>query len=215
MLGSALVLGVGFNYVVMQDVRRGDLPADEAIAFNRMADSMYTRLGNPFSFPLNAIIGQRFGGGWDLYDRLGSRAFNNFRLDVGSSGDKAFLLAGWSIAEESRGESFRWSSGLESGLVFRLKESANYQLNIRCEPFIYPGSGTQMMEVIVNDYPVESLELHRQWHDYSIELPSRIIARGLNKVEFKYLYAGSPQAIGISSDSRELAVRFESIELIR
>ena len=142
-------------------------------------------------------------------------AVADFRLDIGSGDDGKFLLEGWSVAEGGPNASFRWSAGEESSLVAPLKDAARYRLHVRCEPFAYPGSVPQVMEVIVNGSSVESLLLQGEWRDYEIDIPHTVMRETLNEVRFRYLYAVSPLSLGISSDSRQLAVRFESVELLR
>ena len=148
-LGSVLAAVVAVNVFVMTDVRRGVLPADAPITFDRVFASFYERVGNPFSFPMNAFFVKKYEGSYTLYDRLGTRTFN-FRLDVGSGDDESFLVRGWSEAEQSGGFTFCWSEGPESSLLVPLRESAEYRLLVRCEPFRYPGSGRQVMQVIAN-----------------------------------------------------------------
>jgi hypothetical protein len=215
MLAGVLVLFTAVNFALMQDVRKGALPADRPITFDQMSMSVYSRVGNPFSFPMSAFTAWRFGGSMDLYDRLGSQTFNSFRLDIGSGDDGRFLVAGWSGEEGDAAQTFRWSTGPESSLVAPIKEAVRYRLHVRCQPFAYPGSVPQVMEVIVNGRPVESLLLDGGWRDYEVSIPETSMRAGLNEVRFSYFYAVSPQSVGISSDSRELAVRFESIELLR
>ena len=215
MLGGALVVFTAVNLALMRDVRSGALPADQPITIDQISKSVYSRVANPFSFPMSALTAWRFGSGMDLYDRLGSQTFNNFRLDIGSGDDGKFLLEGWSVAEGGPNASFRWSAGEESSLVAPLKDAARYRLHVRCEPFAYPGSVPQVMEVIVNGSSVEILLLQGEWRDYEVDIPHTVMREALNEVRFRYLYAVSPLSLGISSDSRQLAVRFESVELLR
>ena len=215
MLAGVLVVFTAVNAALMRDVRGGALPADRPITFDQMSMSVYSRVGNPFSFPMNAFIAWRFGGGMDLYDRLGSQTFNSFRLDIGSGDDGRFLVKGWSGKEGDSGQTFRWSTGTESSLVAPIKEAVQYRLHVRCEPFAYPGSVPQVMEVVVNGTSVESLPLDSGWRDYEVNIPQTSMRAGLNEVRFSYLYAVSPRSVSTSVDSRQLAVRFESIALLR
>ena len=215
MLAGVLVVFTAVNVALMRDVRGGALPADRPITFDQMSMSVYSRVGNPFSFPMNAFTAWRFGGGMDLYDRLGSQTFNSFRLDIGSGDDGKFLVKGWSGEEGDAGHTFRWSTENESSLVAPIKEAVTYRLHVRCEPFAYPGSVPQVMEVVVNGRSVESLLLDSGWRDYEVNIPQTSMRAGLNEVRFRYLYAVSPRSVSTSSDSRQLAVRFESIALLR
>ena len=215
MLAGVLVVFTAVNFALMRDVRDGVLPADRPITFDHISMSVYSRVGNPFSFPMNALTAWRFGGGMELYDRLGSQTFNSFRLDIGSGEDDRFLVKGWSGAEGDSDLTFRWSTGDESSLVAPIKEAVTYRLRVRCEPFAYPGSVPQVMQIIVNGKSVESLLLDSGWRDYEVNIPDTSMRVGPNEVRFGYLYAVSPRSVSASSDGRQLAVRFQSIELLR
>ena len=214
-VGVALAGVVLANAVLMTDVRRGVLPADEAISFDRVLSSVYARVGNPFSFPLNAVFAMRYGGDLTLYDRLGTQTFNNFHLDMGSGTDARFLVRGWSAAERSRGFTFRWAEGTESSLLAPLKERVDYRLRFRCAPISYPGAVDQVMQIRLNDVLVETLVLPAGWREYEVVLPRRVILAGINHLRFSYRYAMSPRNMGLSADARSLAVRFDTIALVR
>ena len=87
---------------VCADVRAGRLPMDEAISVERIVGATTRQLGNPFSFPANAIVGWRLGASPAAYDRLGLQPFNNVMIDVGGAGDARFLASGWSDPPELR-----------------------------------------------------------------------------------------------------------------
>lgn len=214
-VGATLVGVVLTNTVLMTDVRRGVLPADGPIPFDRVLSSVYARVGNPFSFPLNAVYAMRYGGDLTLYDRLGTQTFNNFHLDLGSGADARFLVRGWSSGERSQGFTFRWSDGIESSVLVPLKEAVDYRLRFRSAPFNYPGAVEQVMQVQLNGVLVETLVLPAGWHEYEVVLPQRVILPGINDLRFSYRYAVSPRNMGLSADARALAVRFDTIALVR
>jgi len=203
------------NATLMLDVRGGRLPASEGITFDRMLDSAYERVGNPFSFPMNAWVAWRYGAGPTLFDQLGSRTYTDLLIDIGTPGDAPFLTSGWFDREEGADASFRWSSGPASSLVVPLREPADYVLDLRCTPFTYPGAPTQTLDVIVNGRPTARFELAPGWNERRVELAASTIRPDLNLIELRYGYSRSPRDSGTGDDPRELAAACDWIRLTR
>jgi hypothetical protein len=214
-----LILGalLAANATFMLDVRRGTLPTGEGITFDRILDSLYTRLGNPFSFPMNAGVAWKYDVDLPLYDRLLGRTYNNLTIDLGESDDEGFLGPGWSVRERAPGFSFRWAIGSQSVVVVPLKEATdNYQLVLQCAPFTYPGApAPQVVEVMVNGQSTGRLTLDRGAFPYTIEIPARLLQPNLNQIRFHYSYATAPSAAGLSDDPRPLAIQCDSLQFTR
>ena len=92
---TAVVGGlIAANVAFMLDVHDGRLPSGEGITFDRMFDSVYARVGNPFSFPQNAIVGWTYRVGWPFYDKQegrtlqqhGHRSWRRWRRSVSGPG---------------------------------------------------------------------------------------------------------------------------------
>jgi hypothetical protein len=212
-LGALLVVNAAF----MLDVRTGALPNRDGITFDRILDSLYTRLGNPFSFPMNAGVAWKYGVGMPLYDKLLGRTYNNLTIDLGEPDDERFLGPGWSVREHAPGFSFRWAVGTQSVLVVPLKEATdNYRLVLRCAPFTYAGApAPQIVEVMVNGQSTGRLTLDRGAFPYTIEIPARLLQPNLNQIRFRYSYATAPSAAGLSDDPRLLAIQCDSLQFTR
>jgi hypothetical protein len=219
MAAPAAILGalLALNTTFMLDLKRGILPADEGITFDRMHDTLYRRLGNPFSLPWNAFLGWKHDIGLPVYDKLLGRSYNNLTIDLGEDDDERFLGGGWAARERAPGGSFRWATGHESVVVAPLKEDADdYRIELKCAPFRYPGAATaQAVTVLVNGREVGRLVLGDAPATYSVDVPSAALDAGLNQVRLRHAYAMSPAETGMSADRRVLSVQYDSIRLTR
>ncbi|HJN46686.1 MAG TPA: hypothetical protein QF572_21185 [Vicinamibacterales bacterium] len=212
---AVLVSFLALNTVFALDLRRGRWPAQEGVTFDDIVGALYDRLGNPFSFPLNAGIAWSYDVGLPVYDRLKGRTYNNFEIDVGASGDERFLGDGWFLREQAPEFSFRWSAGDESVVVVPLKESDDYRLEIQCAPFAYPGASPQTIELTVNGTVLDTITVEPGLNIYAREIPARHIRPNLNQFRFRYGYATSPDSVGLSADSRRLGVQVAMVRLTR
>ena len=219
MAAPSAILGalVALNTVFMLDLKKGVLPADEGITFERLQDSLYRRFGNPFSLPWNAYVAWRFDADLAAYDRLQGRSYNNITVDLGEDDDERFLGGGWAGRERAGAWSFRWATGLESILVVPLKVNVdNYRIELKCAPFRYPGvSGPQTVGVLVNGREVGSLTLGDALAAYAVEVPAAALNAGLNQIRLRHAYATSPAEAGLSKDRRALSAQYDSIRLSR
>jgi hypothetical protein len=180
-----------------------------------MAQAIYARVGNPFSFPYNAWVASRFDADWSLYDRLEGRTYNNIAIDLGDSGDETFLTRGWLAPERGLGGTFRWTTGELAAIVVPLKTADRYRLEMACEPFTPPNAPRQTIEVVVNGTRVAYVGLQPGMGRYEVEVPEAALRRNLNLIQFRFAYAMSPREAGLSDDPRALAVMFDSLTLTR
>jgi hypothetical protein len=213
---AAIAAGfLALNAAVMLDLRRGRWAGTDPITFDEMVSSLYARVGNPFSFPLNALVAWRHGVGLPFYDQLRGRTYNNLDIDVGAAGDERFLGPGWSARERNDAMSFRWADRTESLVVVPLKESDRYRLEIWCAPFTYPGAPPQTIDVVVNGTALPRIDLAPGMGRYALEVPAALVRPDLNQIRFRFAYATSPQSAGLSEDARPLAVLFDTVRLTR
>lgn len=199
----------------MLDVKRGTLPTEEGVTFDRMMRSVYSRLGNPFSFPKNAQVGWRYDVPLAFYDRLGSQTFNNLRVDVGENADERFLGVGWSFRETGSGISFRWAIGKESSFLAPLKSATAYRLEFVCQPFDYAGAPLQVIQILANGEVTGRVALSKGLRTYTVKIPEDLLRHNLNEIRFRFQRATSPASLGLSGDGRPLAARFDKVSLIR
>jgi hypothetical protein len=223
-LGALAAVFVGGNALLMTEVSRGALPIGEGITADEVADAAYRRIGNPFSFPANAVFAWRHGGTAADYDRLGRQLFSNVHVDLGSEGDDRFLIFGWSGPEGDAGGTFRWSEGEASGISVALLGARvvpdgetprmdDYVLRLTADPFEAPGYEGQVLSVEVNGTRVADERLTPGLREYVVAVPGERLGRGLNRLTFRYRYAVSPRHAGVGEDTRTLAVRFGEIHL--
>ncbi len=210
-LAALIVVNIAFN----ADMRTTDLEQHSTVPAARILEATTSRLGNPFTLPINAWVAWRYGVTLSSWERLGSQTYNNLRIDLGAPGDDKFLGHGWAEPEGDPELSFRWSVGAESTLLAPLKESDRYAIEIRARAFSFDGAPAQIIEVWINGEMAGRLPIGREldWHRLIIDRD--FIKSGLNGIRLRYRYAESPSSLGISDDSRLLAVQFDQLNLIR
>lgn len=224
-IAAILVILMVGNVFFMQDVRSGELLSGNGVSFDGMVYSAYKRLGNPFSFPANALFAWRHRSSLMQYDRLGLQLFNNVLLDIGEPDDDRFLASGWAVRERAGDLSFRWAVTSESSLIVPLRAPVDvrpdsprqpgYLLRFRARPYLFPESPTQSIEIRVNGESVATRNLHPEMTEYEVPIPARFLRRNLNVIGLRYGYARSPMELGLSDDTRPLAVQFDYIHLLR
>jgi hypothetical protein len=207
---------VVFNTAFMLGYRDGVLATEEGVAFDSVTDSLYERLGNPFSFPLAAYIAWRYDVPVTVYDRQRGRTYNNLTVDVGGPEDDRFLGHGWSGREQAPGMSFRWADAITSTMLAPLKSNADdYVLEVEWAPFSGPGLPPQVVEVHVNGRQVSKVTLQSELQVTRVNIPASVLHSHYNQLRFRYAYAVSPHELGLSEDRRTLAVHVATIQLLR
>ena len=84
-VGGALIV---VNVFFMVDLQFTNLQQSGAVTFDRIIRSTSSRLGNPFSLPMNLWIARKYGSDLTLYERLGSQTFNNARIESRRGGGR-------------------------------------------------------------------------------------------------------------------------------
>ena len=205
-----------FNTVFMLGYRNGTLSPTEGVTFNSVMNKLYELVGNPFSLPIGAYVAWRYDVGLPVYDRLRGRTYNNLLIDVGGPDDERFLGNGWSAREQNQSISFRWADNETSTVIVPLKTNVDdYLLELEWGPFNGPGLPPQTVEIDVNDVTVATLTLQSSVHVDQVDIPSSVIRPNLNQLRFRYRYAISPKELGLSDDTRRLAVHVRTIRLQR
>ncbi len=204
-----------FNGFFMREVRVTRLRQAEKVNLEQMVSSVTKRIGHPMALPRNAWFAWRLGADFGLYERLGSRAFNNARIDIGTPDDARFLGGGWSGREGDGENNFRWAVGRSAFIAFRTRAQAPYSVEFVAEPFVYPDSPGQSVELFFNGRRVAEAEIAPPQQQYQFAIPKEFVRDGFNAVELRFSTAVSPASLGISADARELAVRFDRIDFLR
>jgi hypothetical protein len=214
-IGRFLRGRVGNKQGFAEDYRLGRLTQSEAVPFQRMAEAVTSRIGNPFALPAAMLFAWRHDLPLSQYDRMQARLYTVFRLDVGSDADSAFLVAGWLERERDARRTFRWATEPEAIVVTRIRRRSDYTLRIVVEPFRWPGAPPQVVEVFYGDTRLGSVELPSGFSQQEFKVPGLTIPTPIGRLAFRFAYARSPRETGLSKeDARRLAVRFDSIELV-
>jgi hypothetical protein len=123
----------------------------------------------------------------------------------------AYLSKGWSLNEPWG----TWSEGAESQIVLR-PTSRVHSLLLETTALLAPTHTEQSLEIFVNDVRVLSTRLVKPEANRSaIELPvdvQQLVERqGVLRIQFKYANAISPGELGMSKDSRKLAIGLQAL----
>jgi hypothetical protein len=129
-------------------------------------------------------------------------------LAIGDGSSEPYLRRGFYQTEHPHGgPQFRWSRGSRSELVVPLEAGRRYEGAIECAPFpLQP----QTLTVIVNRKVVSQCALKRGWQRVSFVVPGEYTLP-LNKVELEYSHVVSPSDLGLSKDTRRLAVKYREL----
>jgi hypothetical protein len=129
----------------------------------------------------------------------------------GNSDD--FVMEGWSGQEKIH----RWTVGMQSALTLRSPPRARdgtYALQLLLWPFVVLGMLTeQRLQVLINDTPIANFSITRQ-SLLRCAVPSALVSDAPHMiVRFLHQDAMSPASLGVSDDSRLLALAFKRVRL--
>jgi hypothetical protein len=212
------------NAVLMREMATGRLGTGEGISADRLMT--LHRIGNPFSFPANAIFAWRHDVSPAFYDQVGLRLYDGFTIDMGEEDDDRFLMGGWSGRERGRFGSYRWGIGRRSEIAIALvgpryvspdepRQFPAYALSFRASPYNFSGNLPQVLTIDINGRRLAERTLDPGFLDYTFDVSPAFLKRSVNVITLAYAQARSPQAAGRGGDDRPLAVRFDRIQLSR
>ena len=146
-------------------------------------------------------------------------------INVGEQGDTTYLGSGWWVPERAD-FAFRWAVKSPSYLVVPLQpplylrapqwgEQGGYLLRFHGRPFNFQGGPVQAIDIEIDGQPLGRIEMRPEMSSYEIAIPSAALQRSLSEIRFRFAYNRSPVDAGVSDDVRQLAVLFDTIELIR
>ena len=132
-------------------------------------------------------------------------------LDFTDEDYSNYLISGWGKIEAGLGT---WGMDGRSVLFISFSDSKENVLKLTAKPLPNPEL-IQKMDIILNNSRVSEIELTNinDFSEYTVKLKSEFIKEGVNILEFKYGYSFTPLELGISNDSRRLAVMFKKIEI--
>ncbi|MCL5070904.1 MAG: glycosyltransferase family 39 protein [Actinobacteria bacterium] len=131
-------------------------------------------------------------------------------IGFGNKDNKDFFKYGWSQIESSG----TWADKLYSVLFLKFKERLDYKITLNVLS-LYDPKQPQEMEVIFNDKVIGKIQFKDSKPVEAIlDIPAEIVnteAGSYNILKFNYRYLLSPLSLGVSSDTRTLAVFFQKI----
>ena len=133
------------------------------------------------------------------------------RLDLGDDSSRRFLGDGWSWNESSGDFSYVWGVGEASTVEFFVSRVRPIVMRFRCRPFLPPDEASQTVDLSVDAFEIATVALQPGMHEYSVEIPETAIEAGRNRIRIEYGFSASPEDLGLSSDSRPLAVAWDWI----
>ena len=135
------------------------------------------------------------------------------RLDMGTLRARAYLEDGFSSDEPCEPGACTWSSGPRSVLRLWLRpREGTYQL--RFSAHALAPIAPLVVDLRVNGEPVGAVTVKDRFALYAIAVPPGKLREGENLLELAYGRTAEPRALMAgSSDSRELAVRYDWLEL--
>jgi arylsulfatase len=140
---------------------------------------------------------------------VAGKRYDGVLLELGAPQALPHLGEGWSYGEPAPdGSLFRWAVTERSSFRFESDREGTYLGVFECEPFVYPGSPAQWIEVVANGAPLAPFELRPGRERYPVELP---LVRGENRVELRFRYAGEPSRS--LREKRRLAAAFFRFEV--
>ncbi len=136
------------------------------------------------------------------------------RIDFKDPASGRYLNRGWSAA----GEGGRWTDGREAELSIPLGNESPHELSVRLRftPFIKSGQEHQQVVVLVDGKEVQRWRLTReQVETREFRVPASVLKSGRTSldVRFEFPDARSPVELGISEDTRVLAMHVDSMDV--
>lgn len=124
-----------------------------------------------------------------------------------------YLGRGWSDSEFTSDMKVRWSDGVSSEVVFEIApRSGPYELLLTMYP--YAATMPQSIAVTLNEEPLGQLTPQGGWQQSSLFVPQQRLRKGPNLLTFGYQRVVRPRDVDGSPDDRELAVLFDTIDLV-
>ena len=121
-----------------------------------------------------------------------------------------FKLDGWSYPEEKS----TWTDGKNASLnIITDDTDSNLILIIRATPYLSKGAlEKQRVNISANDHPLGEWVFNKPgFQEKSIIIPHEVLNEGMQYITFDLPDAISPQSLGLSEDSRVLALAVQSI----
>ena len=140
---------------------------------------------------------------------------NFYEVDLGTATARRYLASGFDKDEFWGKITFSWATTTSATIRLpRLSRSAA-RLVIVGHPFVPPKNSTQAITAVLNGQPIGTKQLSPGWEAVSFVAPPEVWQIGLNQLELRFRYAHSPKSVGLSEDSRPLAVAIDKVVIAK
>jgi hypothetical protein len=144
----------------------------------------------------------------DLVAHEHTKVFPETRQLLFGTGDRGFLLEGWSIDEQdpSSEQTFVWATSREASVSFVVLDLVDEQFLVTLSA--YPTAEPQEITVFVNGHQVSRFTAPPVLLEYRFVVPARWLERGRNRLTFRHSALGAPST---APEARRLAAAYHSI----
>ncbi len=161
--------------------------------FQNMVQQVYTRIGNPASFPDNALFALSHNESLARYDTLvgayaDDKYFYGSKMDLGKQ--RFYLGSGWYEGNEIWHGAFDYvhSTGAKPMLYLPLRSVKDYTVTLRLAPLSKSNpsalAGLAKLELLVNGQTKKSIAISNGWTTCSIDIPKTALHPGINTIQF-------------------------------
>ncbi|MCO4744286.1 MAG: hypothetical protein KC912_05820 [Proteobacteria bacterium] len=133
-------------------------------------------------------------------------------LDIGSAAARDELGTGWGANEGNEVESWVWTVEKEATTTLSAAGGA-LELDLRVRPFRWEGADPAVLGVRLNDGDARELPLEDGWGVYRLRFDASEVRAGDNQLVLVPSPSGSPEALGVGNDARELGVAVDRIRV--
>lgn len=217
--GSALVI---WNLTLMSAAQDGHVRIGESVSFGEagahQARAFHRWFGHPFTYPVSLVFAARNDVPIGAYDLLAASRFLGDplrpygRIDIGEANDGIFLEGEWHGAERDGAIAFRWAPQSATILV-PLNRVAPLRVQLRAQPFNYPGAPGQTVRLLVNGVEGPTASMPHGWTTTAIEVDRSLWRTGINRVTLSFAYASRPADVGLGADGRSLAAAIDYLRI--
>ncbi|MBX3015353.1 MAG: hypothetical protein KF832_27785 [Caldilineaceae bacterium] len=138
--------------------------------------------------------------GIEAYRVIQPTGADHFTLDLGAAGTYPYRGEGWDTREtDSQAEtSAIWATATTSRLFFPLRQidaKATYTLRLRVQPYQYPDSPPQTVQLLINAWQGEMQTLQSDWQELAWSVPGSVLLHSLNHVDLQWGWTARPRAV--------------------
>src|SRR2546423_7314822 len=145
---------------------------------------------------------------FDLTAQEHAKVLPETRQLLFGTGDRRFLLEGWSIDERDPNseDTFVWATSREASVSFVVLDVVDEQFLVTLSA--YPTADPQEVTVFVNGNEVSRFTAPPVLLEYRFVVPARWLVRGRNHLTFRHSALGAPST---APEARRLAAAYHSI----